>query len=802
MASRGGHSGFADSFRNGRKRYDSNKENTSQQGLSIVRVQKERQTEWARPGRVFNRNINRGGYSRSSFPGFTREFRVVKDNRTKQKEDGDIVPEASHNGHSSNEQAASNVKSSTEKLAAQHCLVTRNSNGCGATQADNGNKIAVQAHDKEFKSSGIGKIEQSEGLRTTFVGSHAVLEKGNQNRVVTLASGKSNFAGELCCSSSDPIHVPSPGSKSAGTFGAIKREVGVVGARQQPSDSAAAKASTSNSSIKGTLALKDNTPNEQQSGVPSVSLKNARYNSPVSLSSRSLPSSQHHSKPQNHVNNHTKVNPHLEWKPKSTSPSSNKDEVQIAPSGAPSPVDGNQVEVVALSEELPQANVSNDEHVIIPEHIRVPDSERTHLIFGSFESKVGPKASVPASHTLVTKEDLNDHYPSSLAALDSIISTDVVPPNDQTHHVGPHGSLPQSDSAVSAPERQQSLTDGVEVPSPGVIGEYATSEMISSKVTHSAQLQLQDTPSMQNFKEYEPDSRYMMPYITKVVDGEAAQTVAYPSEVMGVHTGNANHLPVSAATQQSVPQMYPQQFQVPQYPNFLPYRHVFSPNYIPPMVVPNYSSNPAFPQLPHANSYLVMPNGTSQLTANGMKYAPSHQFKQVFPGTPAGYGGYANHNGYPVSAGVICSTGTVEDANMSKYKDNNLYTPNPQAETADVWAQAHREIPSMPSAPFYNLMGQPMSPHAAYLPPHNGHNAAFSPASPHPAHLQYPGFPHTLQPASMTMVQNPQAMLHQPAVPPLAGNLGLDMTAMAPGSQVGAFQQNQIGHLGWAPQTF
>jgi len=107
----------------------------------------------------------------------------------------------------------------------------------------------------------------------------------------------------------------------------------------------------------------------------------------------------------------------------------------------------------------------------------------------------------------------------------------------------------------------------------------------------------------------------------------------------------------------------------------------------------------------------------------------------------------------------------------------------------------------MPSAPFYNMVGQPVSPHAAYLPPHSGHTA-FNPAPSHPAHLQYPGFAHALHPTSMTMVQNPQAMVHQPGAPPLAGNLGLDMAAMVPGSQVGAFQQNQLGHLGWTTQSF
>jgi len=106
------------------------------------------------------------------------------------------------------------------------------------------------------------------------------------------------------------------------------------------------------------------------------------------------------------------VSPHMEWKPKSVSPSSISHGVTAAPPAAPSPVDdGSTTEVSALSKKLSHANVSH-EHVIIPEHIRIPDSERTHFIFGSFESEIDPKASLAASYDIVAKEDLNDHSPS------------------------------------------------------------------------------------------------------------------------------------------------------------------------------------------------------------------------------------------------------------------------------------------------------------------------------------------------------------------------------------------------------
>lgn len=34
------------------------------------------------------------------------------------------------------------------------------------------------------------------------------------------------------------------------------------------------------------------------------------------------------------------------------------------------------------------------------------------------------------------------------------------------------------------------------------------------------------------YQEYEPDSRYEMPFITKAVDSEATQNIPYPSEVI------------------------------------------------------------------------------------------------------------------------------------------------------------------------------------------------------------------------------------------------------------------------------
>lgn len=92
-------------------------------------------------------------------------------------------------------------------------------------------------------------------------------------------------------------------------------------------------------------------------------------------------------------------NPHLEWKPKSINLAN------VSCSSAKSSVDRNQVGMADLAKKLSHANVSEDERVIIPEHLRVPDSERTHLVFGTFQSDAEPKTSTSAPDA--TSEGLN-----------------------------------------------------------------------------------------------------------------------------------------------------------------------------------------------------------------------------------------------------------------------------------------------------------------------------------------------------------------------------------------------------------
>lgn len=126
-----------------------------------------------------------------------------------------------------------------------------------------------------------------------------------------------------------------------------------------------------------------------------------------------------------------------------------------------------------------------------------------------------------------------------------------------------------------------------------------------------------------------------------------------------------------------VAQMYPQ-VHVSHYANLMPYRQFISPVYVPPMAVPGYSNNPAYPHMSNGNSYLLMPGGGSHLNANSLKYGVQ-QFKPVPAGSPTGFGNFTNPAGYAMNApGVVGGATGLEDSSRMKYKDGNLYVPNPQ----------------------------------------------------------------------------------------------------------------------------
>lgn len=74
-----------------------------------------------------------------------------------------------------------------------------------------------------------------------------------------------------------------------------------------------------------------------------------------------------------------------------------------------------------------------------------------------------------------------------------------------------------------------------------------------------------------------------------------------------------------------------------------------------------------------------MPGANSpHLTANGLKYG-IQQFKPIPAGSAAGFGTFSSPAGYAMNApGVVGGAAGLDDSSRLKYKDGNLYVPNPQ----------------------------------------------------------------------------------------------------------------------------
>jgi len=120
------------------------------------------------------------------------------------------------------------------------------------------------------KASAIATVTSSQAQRAV---------KDNSKPHSTSTSANSVIG--VYYSSSDPVHVPSPAAKSAGTVGAIRREVGVVGVRKQPSNHPASSSSVPNSSSSVPLLGKDVSASSQSCGQTVGTSKSGQLNQPT-----------------------------------------------------------------------------------------------------------------------------------------------------------------------------------------------------------------------------------------------------------------------------------------------------------------------------------------------------------------------------------------------------------------------------------------------------------------------------------------------------------------------------------------
>ncbi|KAJ7951543.1 GBF-interacting protein 1 [Quillaja saponaria] len=747
--------------------------------------------------------VRRGGLSRNSSSGFSREFRVVRDNRINGNTNKEVKPPSQQYTIPVNEQLISNTseKGSPATSSGQKPFGTRST-----SQASNGHIDSHHRHSVDANSSFTGKkaiSEEKRSITTNGAGRVQPVNPSNfQQNSLTQASSSSSVG--VYSSSTDPVHVPSPDSRSSGVVGAIRREVG-VGVCRQSSDNIVKQSSVPSNSFANTSLAKAGTSADSLLSFNAIS--KAEQFGPIAVTQSAIPSmtvgrpfynNQYNSRQHQQIVGHQKgAHPNKEWKPKTSQKSSGNcpGVIGTPPKAASPPADNSRViesDTAKLQNKLSQVNIYENQNVIIAQHIRVPETSRCQLTFGTIGTELDSSRNQSKLHSVGITEASDEEPPASSSTLDPESSGDVSG-SKNADLLDNQVRITGSDSPASSAASEHQMPDNKESSSLQNLDNYADIGLIrdnSPSYPPSESHQQYDPHDLPGFSAYDPETGYDIPYFRPGMDEAIrGQGLPYSQEALSSHT--ANNVPattVSMMQQQQPPvaQMYPQ-LHVSHFTNLMPYRQFLSPVYVPPMAMPGYSSNTPYPHPSNGSSYLLMSGGSSHLNASNLKYGVQ-QFKPVPAGSPAGYGNFTSPNGYAINTpGLVGSATALEDSSRIKYKEGNLYAPNPQAETSEIWIQNPRELPGMQSTSYYNLPGQ--APHAAYMPSHTGHTS-FNAAAAQSSHMQFPGMYHP--PPQPPAIASPHHL-----GPAMGNNVGVGVAGAAPGAQVGAYQQPHLGHLNW-----
>lgn len=574
-------------------------------------------------------------------------------------------------------------------------------------------------------------------------------------------------------SSSDPVLVPSLDTRVSGAVGTIKREVGAqrLNADQTTSshDSKSSLSNSSNSLQKSQSSISDAVSSEAKVLVTENSatvhsfshdrnvsksqtadgdhrvseMQPQATNSTSTASSvgRSSGMANHYSvRPQQFGGPQKAIGPNKEWKPKatnqvaSTSPGiigtstvgTSASEISRSPSPASNCV--MTEDVAKLHKKLEEMNVQDDQHVIMPHHLQVPEIEHTGLSFGSFDASYGvnfgtsygnddesEKSSTPLSdesqgteeaveepsssaHTasVTAHEDCSHHPQESSTTADDIPSTnDVAVPTNPTVS---SQSDPTKAEVVGLPgPPQYSLVQTApNYPSIGLVtpgSQYPSYE-------HSEPQLRERFP---NFVQpsYDPSTSFYTPIMRPSSDGDIRFSPFLGSAAATKYNGNltilssqngpstqesgnslvlSNAGPTALATQTAgivqtslpLPQQtmpvfrQPASVHIQHYPpSYIPYHPYISSVYVPSPTMHNFVGNSGFTQLPAGSSYPPAAGGGSYPpAAPGVKYSLSSQYK---PGTASGN---SPHIGVPAGYGSYTTAPSGYSASPSATAGN------------------------------------------------------------------------------------------------------------------------------------
>ncbi|XP_023741655.1 GBF-interacting protein 1 [Lactuca sativa] len=412
-----------------------------------------------------------------------------------------------------------------------------------------------------------------------------------------------------------------------------------------------------------------------------------------------------------------------------------------------------------------ESHIPDTQHVIIPNHLHVPEAEKLGFRFGSFDfnsislnDPVSDKC--PVSNP---SEGITEHIDEQ----DTVVTVTAADVDDHDHdpdrpseNLSTEGDM---SSSVAHEPKQEPSPPGHQYPvvsfgfMPPIIGTHiAPFENTESQPSR--------VPSFVVQQPFDPSSYYPHFY-RSAPDNDGRVSPFHPPGAPPKYNGNVAVLSSQevgnslmstqvmqssiAVTQQPLPVFrQPTGLHLPHYPpNYIPYGPYFSPFYIPPPAIHQFLSNGGFPQQGQSgNMYPGPPVATGKYP--GQQYKPGGN-----SGNPGqGYGHFGSTQGG--------NSASNEDLGGPQFKESNVYVTGQQTENQGVWIATApgRDI----SGSFYNLP--------------QGGQVAYTPTQPTFASIYH----HPAPPVTTTSLH---PLLHQPQT--MAG--GVDMV----GPTSNMYQQQQ-----------
>ncbi|KAE8713090.1 hyphally regulated cell wall protein 3-like isoform X2 [Hibiscus syriacus] len=615
--------------------------------------------------------------------------------------------------------------------------------------------------------------------------------------------------------SSEPALVPSNVSCLLGSLDTVKHEIGNNLASTErnaviPTESKLASAATelSSSFLQGKMPSKFPAVVKHPLGESSHPSSTATHGS-----SATRPSSNYNGRSQQITGPH-KVGSNKEWKPKPVTSNvvpgartAGASEVPIvsletdAQSLPVSNVLNSEVDTSKLQKKLEELHLPQRQHVIIPNHIHVPESERTKLSFGSFDASFGvalnyvggqesDKCSTPLSEASQdVDETAEEHGSSNQNALETAEEGDCTDrPQSPAHAPG------NLSGAVTSPNYSFGIV-------PPMLAPFGNAESQAREVSRLSSFVVPQPfdPAAYYAQFYrsssDTDGR-VSPFASGVATKYNGNVAVFPPQTsQSQEGGNSLVLTTTsspivtqaagmmqssiALTQQPVP-VYRSAAGVhlPHYPpNYIQYAPFYSPFYVPSPAIHQFINNGVFPQQTQAGTvYPSAPAGpTTGVKFSLPQFKPgSNTLNSAHIGMPSGYGPYGSSPaGYnPSSAATTGNSTTNEDLGGAQFKENNVYASGQQSEGSAVWiAPPGRDISNLPASSFYNL-----------APP--GQNVTFAPTQ--------------VVPGSFAGIYHPQAATAAAVQPLLQQAQTMAGAVNMGGSAAGVYRQPQHAQMNWS----